>query len=114
MVVNRGDIFWAALPIPRGSEPGFQRPVIIVSANEFNKSRIETVLAVVITSNMALAEAPGNVSLKPAESGLAKHSIANVSQIITLDREFLHERIGKLSAKRLAEVDLGLRLVLAL
>lgn len=112
--MQRGDLYWAALRQPVGSEPGFKRPVIIVQSNDFNQSRIQTVLAVAVTSNLLLLEAPGNVLLPQQESGLSKDSVANVSQVVTLDRSFLRERIGHLPAPLMAEVDEGLRQILAL
>ncbi len=110
----RGEIWWASLPTPTGSGPGFRRPLVIVQSNDFNKSRINTVIAVVITSNLKLATAPGNLSLPPKGTGLPKNSVANVSQIITVDKAFLTERIGKLTAKQIHQMEEGLRLVLSL
>lgn len=110
----RGEIWWASLPTPAGSQPGFRRLVLIVQSNEFNQSRIQTLLAVALSSNTALARAPGNVLLPRKESGLAKESVANVSQVITVDRAFLTERMGQLSGPFMRHVDAGLRLVLAL
>jgi mRNA interferase MazF len=112
--VKKGEIWWASLGEPRGSEPGFRRPVVIVSANEFNDSRISTVLAVVVTSNLRLADAPGNVLLAKKHSKLAMDSVVNVSQLITLDKTFLAERVSKLNAQHLNALDEGLRLVLGL
>jgi len=112
--VRRGEIWWGSLPEPTGSGPGFRRPLLIVSANSFNDSRINTVVAAVITSNLRLADAPGNVRLPVKGTGLTKVSVANVSQIITVDKTFLTERIGRLSPRLLAEVDDGLRLVLSI
>ena len=112
--MRRGEIWWASLPEPAGSGPGFRRPLLIVSANSFNDSRINTVVAAVITSNLRLADAPGNVRLPVKGTGLTKVSVANVSQIITVDKTFLTERIGRLSPRLLAEVDDGLRLVLSI
>ena len=112
--MRRGEVWWADLPEPVGSEPGFRRPVLIVQADEFNRSRIRTVLAVAITSNTALAGAPGNVPLSSRSVGLGRESVVNVSQVVTLDKSFLAERVGRLSEAKLREVDDGLRLVLAL
>ncbi len=112
--MRRGEIWWGSLPDPSGSGPGFRRPLLIVSANSFNDSRIGTVVAAVITSNLRLADAPGNVRLPVKGTGLTKVSVANVSQIITVDKSFLTQRIGRLPPRLLAEVDDGLRLVLSI
>ena len=88
----RGAIWWAELPDPLASEPGYRRPVLIIQSNAFNQSRIHTVIAVVITANLRLADAPGNVRLVASETGLPKDSVANVSQIITVDKTFLVEK----------------------
>jgi mRNA interferase MazF len=114
MVMERGEIWWASLSKPRGSEPGYSRPVLIVQSDDFNRSRIGTVIATVITSNTRLAEAPGNVLLSQKSSGLPKESVANVSQLITLDKEFLTKKVRKLANRELAAVEAGLRLVLSL
>lgn len=112
--VQRGDIWWADLPEPRRSEPGYRRPVVVIQADSFNRSRIQTVIVAVITTNLELAEAPGNVLLRARSSGLPRDSVANVSQLLTLDRGFLAERVGRLPTQLLASVDVGLRLVLQL
>ena len=112
--MERGDIWWSQLPDPVASEPGFRRPVVIVQSNAFNRSRIRTVLAVVVTSNLRLAEAPGNVLLPSSESGLPKDSVANVSQVITVDRERLTEKCGRVPSRLIRSIDEGLRLVLSL
>ena len=112
--MRRGEVWWADLPISSGSEPGCRRPVLIVQANDFNRSRIRTVLAVALTSNTALARAPGNVPLPPGSAGLERESVVNVSQVLTIDRRFLVERAGRVSASRLRQTEAGLRLVLAL
>ena len=114
MVIRRGEIWWASLGDPRGSEPGYRRPVLVVQADAFNRSRINTVLVVAITSNLRLAEAPGNVRLTRRQSKLPRESVVNVSQVLTLDKRFLTERVGRLPPKLLADVDQGLRLVLSL
>ena len=98
----------------RGPEPGFRRPVVIVSSDEFNKSRINTVLAVLITSNLTLADAPGNVKLSKIASKLSKESVVNVSQIVTVDKHFLTERVSKLGPQLMASLNEGLSLVLGL
>jgi mRNA interferase MazF len=102
------------MPEPAGSGPGFRRPVLVVSANAFNQSRIATVTAVVITSNLRLADAPGNVRLPSRRTGLSKLSVANVSQVITIDKSLLTERVGSVTPSIMSEVDHGLRLALAL
>ena len=112
--MRRGEVWWASLPEPAGSGPGLRRPMLIVSANSFNDSRINTVVAAVITSNLRLADAPGNVRLPVKGTGLSKASVVNVSQIITVDKTFLTQRVGKLNPRLLAEVDDGLRLVLSI
>ena len=112
--MRRGEIWWANLPDPAGSGPGFRRPVLIVQADEFNRSRIRTVIAAVITSNVSLAGAPGNVSLSKRSTGLNKESVVNVSQVITFDKTFLTKRVGHLSSEKLKAVEDGLRLVFAL
>jgi mRNA interferase MazF len=114
VVARRGDIWWASLPAPRRSEPGYRRPVVIVQAQDFNDSRIGTLVIVTVTSNVALADAPGNVLLPRHATRLRKEAVANVSQIMTIDRSFLIERVGTLSVELLARVDAGLRLVLSL
>ena len=112
--MKRGEVWWADLPEPAGSEPGFRRPVLIVQADDFNRSRIRTVLAAAITSNLAVAHAPGNVPMPRRSAGLERESVINVSQVMTLDKRFLLERAGRLSGSRLRQVEEGLRLVLAL
>ena len=97
---------------PRGSEPGCRRPVIIVSANEFNQSFIQTVIVAVVTSNLRLADAPGNFKLVKKQASLTKNSVVNVSQLITLDKSFLTESIGKLNAKQIGLLNEGVKLVL--
>lgn len=114
MVVERGAVWWADLPDPHGSEPGFRRPVLIVSAEAFNRSRLQTVLAVALTTNLSLVAAPGNVLIPGKAAGLSRDSVANVTQIITLDRDFLCEPAAKLPPKLLHQVDSGLRLALGL
>jgi mRNA interferase MazF len=112
--MRRGEIWWTSLPEPSGSGPGFRRPLLIVSADSFNQSYINTVIAAVITSNLRLADAPGNVRVPARGTGLERPSVVNVSQIITVDRSLLTERLGKLNSQLLTEVENGLRLVLSL
>ena len=113
-MIRRGEIWWTALPEPAGSEPGYSRPVIIVQSNDFNRSRIATVVAVVITSNTRLAHAPGNVFLSRKVTGLPKDSVANVSQVITIDKSFLTDSVGSVPQRLLKQIEDGLRLVLSL
>jgi mRNA interferase MazF len=112
--LRRGEIWWASLRTPRGSEPGFRRPVLIVQSDEFTTSRIATVIAVVLTSKMVLAEAPGNVVVRRRQSGLPRDSVANVSQVVTVNKAFLTKRAGELPPRLMAAVNEGLRLVLSL
>lgn len=112
--MQRGEVWWAELPAPRGSEPGYKRPVLVVQADAFNRSRIGTVVVAVLSSNLELATAPGNVALLRRDSKLARRSVVNVSQLLSLDRGFLQTLVARLPETKLAEVDAGLRLVLAL
>lgn len=112
--MKRGEMWWAELSEPAASEPSFRRPVIILQSDQFNRSHINTVVVAAITSNMKLAGAPGNVSLSRRSGNLGRESVVNVSQIITLDKSFLRERIGRLQDPKLREVEEGVRLVLAL
>ncbi len=112
--MRRGEIWWASLPDPVGSGPGYRRPVLIVQANEFNQSAIRTTICAVITSNLRLADAPGNVRLARTASGLGKASVVNVSQLITIDKRLLAARIGRIASDALGEVDAGIRLALGL
>ncbi len=114
MVVQRREVWWAELAEPRGSQPGFRRPLLVVQADAFNRSRIRTVIGVVLTSNTRLLDAPGNVLLPASSTGLPKDSVANVTQVVTLDEDFLAERAGRLTARLMARVEAGLRLVLDL
>jgi mRNA interferase MazF len=112
--VRRGEVWWAALGEPRGSGPGLRRPVVIVQADDFSASAIRTVLCVAVTSNLRLGEAPGNVRLPRRATGLPKDSVANVSQVITADKQLLTQRVGRLTSATLRDIDAGLRLVLSL
>lgn len=114
MTVERGDLWWADLGEPRGSEPALRRPVLVLQADSFNRSRLQTVVVVSLTTNLRLAAAPGNVVCRPRGTGLLASSVVNVTQISTLDRRFLDERIGRLPAASLRQVDEGVRLVLGL
>lgn len=112
--MKRGEIWWANLPPPSGSGPGYRRPVLIIQSNAFNESKISTVLVAVITSNMALSDAPGNVRLSKSSGGLPKASVVNVSQLLTMDRGLLGKRVSSLAARTMQRVDAGLKLVLSL
>src|SRR5215210_5372229 len=110
----RGEIWWSSLAEPRGSEPGLRRPTLIVQSNQFNISNISTIIVAIITSNLARGASPGNVVLNSGEGGLLRRSVVNISQLITANRFDLTRRMGALSARRMEEVDAGLRLVLGL
>ena len=112
--MQRGEIWWADLPMPVASEPGYRRPILIIQSDEFNRSRIRTVIAAVLTTNLRLAEAPGNILVTMDETGLLQDSVVNVSQIITLDKSFLTEQVSQISDRVMLLVEEGLRLVLAL
>lgn len=114
MVIERGQVWWVDLGEPDGSEPGFRRPVLVVSSDAFNRSRIRTVIALVLTANLRLVDAPGNVLVPAKASGLAKDSVANVSQVVTLDKEFLTDQVGRLKGRLLVDIESGLRLALNL
>ncbi len=112
MVISQGDVWWADLTPPRGSGPGFRRPVVIVQGDSLNRSRIATVICVPLTSNLKWAKAPGNVMLSTRATGLPKDSVANVSQIISLDKAVLTDHAGKLSRSQLGLVLSGIDAVL--
>lgn len=112
MVIAQGDVWWADLGDPAGSEPGYRRPVLVVQGDAFNGSSLRTVVCVVLTSNTRWAEAPGNVLLTARATGLPKPSVANVSQVVTLDRAVLTEHVGRLSASSLELVLAGIEVVL--
>jgi mRNA interferase MazF len=112
--MERGEIWWASLPEPQGSEPGGRRPVTIVQANVFNRSAIQTVIVAVMTSNLDRASAPGNVLVTAKQSGLHRDSVVNVSQVFTIDRATLTEKVGNMPARLMKSVDEGLRRVLSL
>jgi mRNA interferase MazF len=114
MVIYRGEIWWADLHQPVGAETGYRRPVLIIQEDMFTNSNIQTVIVAIITSNLALAAAPGNVLFPKKTIGLSKDSVVNVSQILTIDKSFLSERIGALSDDLREQVDDGLRIVLFL
>lgn len=110
----RGEIWWANLSDPVGSGPGFRRPVLIIQSDTFNKSKIDTVICVVVTSNVRLADAPGNVLLSKSDSNLPRESVVNVSQLITLDKAFLTECVGTINKMLVKKVENGLKLVMDL
>jgi mRNA interferase MazF len=111
-VIAQGDVWWADLADPLGSEPGFRRPVVVVQGDSFNRSALRTVVAVPLTSNLRWAAAPGNVRLAKRTTGLPRDSVANVSQIVTLDRSTLTERVGTLPSAKLELVMSGIDTVL--
>ena len=113
-MIRRGEIWWASLRDPEGSEPGFRRPVVVVQSNVFNETRINTVVVLSITSNLLLAAAPGNVVCRRRETGLPRESVINVSQAATVNKARLTQRIGKLPGSLMQQVESGLRLVLGL
>jgi mRNA interferase MazF len=108
----RGEIWWADLGLPFGSEPGFKRPVVVIQDDAFNKSCIGTVIVASLTTNLQLAQAPGNVYLEKEETGLSKDGVVNISQISTIDKRRLIEKICVLSQSSMSEIDYGLKLVL--
>jgi mRNA interferase MazF len=112
VVIAQGDVCWADFPDPVGAGPGFRRPVLVVQGDAFNRSRVATVVCVPLTSNLKWVDAPGNVELAAKSTGLSKNSVANVSQIVTLARDGLTERVGRVSKKQLELVFAGLDLVL--
>lgn len=111
MVIKQGDVFWVDLDDPSGSEPGYRHPHVVIQNNLFNRSRINTVVVCALTSNLKRAQAPGNVLLTPREAKLPKQSVVNVSQIFTVDKTQLSEKIGSLSVQRVREILNGLRLL---
>jgi mRNA interferase MazF len=112
MVIAQGEVYWAELPDPQGSGPGFRRPVLVVQGDALNRSRIATVVVVPLTSNLVWAGAPGNVLLRARSTGLPRESVANASQIVAIDRTVLRERAGRLSKTQLSLVLAGIDVVL--
>lgn len=112
MTIKQGDIFWVDLGIPKGSEPGYRHPHVVVQNNVYNISKINTVVVCALTSNLRRAAVPGNVLLKEGEANLPKDSVVNISQIITVDKSDLIERIGSLSLSRMKQVIEGVKLLL--
>lgn len=113
-MISRGEVWWTTLAPPVGSEPGFRRPVVVAQADSYNRSRLNTVLVIAMTSNLDRANDPGNVLVRNQESGLDRHSVINVTNIIALDRSVLERRVGALPAYLIERVDAGLRRVLGL
>ncbi len=111
-MISQGEVWWADLADPGGSEPGFRRPVVIVQTDSFNRSALRTVVTVILTSNLRWADAPGNVRLTARMTGLDRESVANVTQIVTVDKAALDERVGRLPAARLELVLSGIDTVL--
>lgn len=112
--IRRGEIRWATLPAPIGSGPGYRRPIVVVQSEPFNRSAIGTVVVCAITKNLRLADAPGNVRLRRAESGLPQASVINVSALVSLDRKLIGASVGRLRQSTQSRVDEGLRLVLGI
>ena len=112
MVISQGEIWWAVLPAPVGSGPGFRRPVVVVQGDALNRSRLATAVCVPLTSNLRWAAAPGNVLLAARTTGLPQDSVANVSQVVALDRNLLDDRAGKLPEAKLELLLSGLDVVL--
>lgn len=112
MVINQGDLYWVDLSEPNGSEPGFRRPFVVIQNDAFNKSEINTVVLGALSSNIKLSQAPGNVLLKKGESNLPKASVVNISQVMTVDKEDLGTKIGRLSKKRMEEIIDGFEFLL--
>lgn len=112
MVINQGDIFWINFRAPDGSEPGYRHPHLVIQNNLFNRSRINTVVVCTLTSNMKRAGAPGNVALKKGEANLPKKSVVNISQIFTVNKSDLAEKIGTLSKDRFLQVLQGIKLLI--
>lgn len=112
--MQRGDIWWADLPAPAASGPGYRRPVLVLQSDAFNQSRIRTVVVLVITKNIALARAPGNVLITSRMTGLLADSVVNVSRVLTLDKGFLTGYVSSLPSTKISEIEAGVRLVLDL
>lgn len=114
MVIQRGDIWWTDLPEPSGSSPGYRRPVLVIQSDKFNQSQINTVVVLIISTNLDLIKATGNVLLTVKQSELPKDSIVNVSQVFTLDKSLLQDYVSTISERKMEQIDKGLRLVLNL
>ena len=114
MVIERGQIWWTDLSEPRGSSPGYEHPIVVVQSNDFNRTKLYTIIGAVITSNLDLAEMPGNVLIKKNQTELSKDSVVNVTQIVTVDKSELLEYVGTVSERKMEQIENGLRLVLSL
>ena len=112
MIIKQGDIFWLKLRVPKGSEPGFRRPYVVVQNDVFNASRINTAVVCAVTSNLKWAKAPGNVTLHKGEAHLLKRSVVNISQVATVDKSYLKDKIGSLSSERTKEIIEGIKLLI--
>ena len=112
MVIAQGDIFWADMGTPRGSGPGYLRPVVVLQNNTFNSTRISTVFIAILTGNISLAQRPGNVLLRVHEANLTKPSVVNISQLFSVDKSDLMDRIGSLSPSRIREIVAGVHLLI--
>lgn len=113
-MIDRGEIWWSDLGEPNGSGPGYRRPVLVVQGDTFNRSMIATVVVATMTSNVRLSDVPGNVFVARGRTGMPKDSVANLSQLFTVDRGTLENRIGRLTTRQMQHVDRALRLVLDL
>lgn len=113
-MMRRGELWWADLPDPTGSGPGMRRPVLVIQSNPFNDSKLRTVIVAVVTSNLKLADAPGNVRVARGDSGLNKPSVINITQVLTVNRDRLKRRVRALPAAAMQRVDEGLRMVVGL
>ena len=111
-MIAQGEVWWADLPDPSGSAPGLRRPVVVVQADAFNRSALRTVVCVPLTSNRKWAATPGNVALSERETGLPRASVANVTQLVTVDREALTESAGRLTPPKLELILAGIDIVL--
>jgi mRNA interferase MazF len=111
VIIKQGDIFWANLDPPKGSEPGYRHPHVVIQNDVFNASRINTVVVCALTTNMKRAQAPGNVTLNKGEANMEKKSVVNISQVVTVDKSDLKDKIGSLSSKRTQEIIEGIKLL---
>lgn len=114
VALQHGQIWWADLGDPQGSQPGYRRPILIIQDDHFNQSRLATVIVLSLTSNLRYQEMPGNIFLSRQDSGLAKDSVINITQISTIDKTWLDEYVSELSWTIMSQVDEGLRLVFGL